>query len=87
MTNINYVALYAIPEVLNKNKVVLKPTRGYQGRALNKWDDAIRNMVNFFWGLGADCNCTLEAIAVLDGKPYDVVVEITPDGRFQVRRV
>lgn len=87
MTNINYVALSGIPEKLNKRMVVLKPTRGYQGRPLIKWDDAIRNMVNFFWGLGADCNFTFEAIAVLDGKPYDAVVEIAPDGRFMIRRV
>ena len=87
MTAINYVALSGIPEMLNKRMVVLKPTRGYQGRPLKNWDEAIRNMVTFFWGLGADCNSTFEAIAVLDGKPYDAVVEIAPDGRFTVRRV
>ena len=87
MIAINYVALSGIPETLNKRMVALKPTRGYQDRPLNKWDDAIRNLVNFFWGLGADCNFTFEAIAVLDGKPYDAVVEIAPDGWFGVRRV
>lgn len=87
MAYINCVALSAIPETLSKRMVVLKPTRGYQGRPLKKWDDAIRNLVKFFWGLGADCNYTFEAIALLDGKPYDAVVEIAPDGWFGVRRV
>lgn len=87
MTAINYVALSAIPEMLNKRMVILKPTRGYQGRPVHNWDEAIRNTVTFFWMLGADCNSTYEAVALLDGKPYNAVVEIAPDGRFMVRRI
>ena len=87
MTTINHVTLYGIPDTLSKRMVILKPTRGYQGRPLKTWNDAIKNLVMYFWGLGADCTYTFEAKAVLDDNPYDAVVEIAPNGWFAVRRV